>query len=147
MKNPLQLVYESQILAETEYVLATDRDQQTYGGTIGWKGIIVWSTTQKFLSLVASLPLEVIHDPSTQRRIAELAVKIQHGTPMDPFVLITDQGHVTGHEGRHRAYACERLGITKVPILVIPRDLPRVPQWTPEMYAQVRSLNLVKERH
>ncbi len=123
-----------------KYPLATGQDHVAFGGDVGWKGVIVWAQPSRFLELASHLTSK----PDSER-VARLADKIRNGTPIDPTVLITSRGKVVVHEGRHRAIAAQQLGVEQIPILVIPRDFPRVPQWTASEYRVVQSLDFVPE--
>lgn len=132
-------------LEEAEYPLANPDEMQTFRGDLDWKGKIVNMPVDKFLKLAAPLPAEHLAFPQTQARIEQLVAKMKTGT-IDPLVLITDRGRVVSHEGRHRAYAAKRMGITEVPVLIIPRDFPRVPKWDAEQHRKVERARFKPEK-
>jgi hypothetical protein len=53
------------------------------------------------------------------------------------LVLIINNNKVVGHEGRHRAIVSKQQGVKLVPVLVIPRDYPRVPEWSADQHRTI----------
>lgn len=123
-------------IVEAEYPLAKGKEMQAYADYPGWKGKITWMTPDKFLQLAAPLPEPV------GGKVERLQQHMAGNKALDPLVLLmrTTKGgklRVYGHEGRHRALAAKKLGITSVPVLIAPYDYPRVPEWTDQHHANV----------
>ncbi len=129
-------------IIEAAYALAAPGEMQTFAGDVNWKGKVVMMPTRKFLSLVPPRPAWA---PSSDERVDTFKRRISAGDRLDPLVLVVRDGRVVGHEGRHRAAAAFRLGIDEVPVLVIPRDYPRYPEWTPDMHAAVERADFSPE--
>lgn len=131
---------------ETGYPVAPEKSRQTFGGMENWKGIIVWMSPDKFLSLATRLN----DNEYDEHNIARLIKHIQSGKTLDPLYLkVEDHGvdrlEVTGHEGRHRAAAAKILGFDKVPVLIYPYNWPRVPEWTPAMRRTIEAADFTPE--
>lgn len=99
-------------LYELEYPLADfDRDGWYGNGTYKQDGgRIIWMKPDEYLSQVRPLTL----DDVSEENIADLMQHIKDGGKLDPLVIYRDGKE----DGRHRAYAAMRLGITKVPVIV-----------------------------
>jgi GNAT superfamily N-acetyltransferase len=123
-------------LSEIEYPMAGEKDQKAYAGYAGYKGKIVWMSPDKFLHLAPPL-----HDPNLNK-LKYVEDRIKKGQPIDFLVLWVDvdRNRVISHEGRHRATVAKKLGVEKIPVLIIVYShqnydsYPRVPQWTPRQH-------------
>lgn len=115
----------------THYPLATGKDVQAFAGYEGWKGKIVMMSPDKFLSLAVRLSEPNLHN------LERLRQHFKNQGLLDPLVLIVNGNKVVGHEGRHRAMVSKEHGIEKVPVLIIPRDFPRVPNWTADHHRTI----------
>jgi hypothetical protein len=124
-------------LSEIEYPLAGKKHQQAYAGYAGWKGKIVWMTPDKFLQLVPPLS-----SPDSEK-MKDFEEKMRKNHPIDFLVLWVnkDNDQVASHEGRHRATVAKKLGIEKIPVLIVVYShkhydsYPRVPLWNPQQHA------------
>lgn len=131
-------------LEELEYPLAKGDELQTHQGDIGWKGKIIWTTPQKFMSMAHSLPDYAMNEKS----YFNLHKRMKEGLPIDPLKLVVDMSEkkVIGHEGRHRAKVAQELGIQKVPVLIYTGSgFDRVPKWKPEDHKTVDDLDFKPE--
>jgi hypothetical protein len=93
----------------------------------GWKGKIIWMSPDKFLHLAHPL-----QRPSSYS-LDNIEKRIKEQLPIDHLVLWIDpqRRKVISHEGRHRATIAKKLGVEKVPVLIIVHIWDkRVPQWT-----------------
>lgn len=132
-------------LNELEYTLASKDQMQSYQGVIGWKGKLIHTSPDKFLSLAAKLPNEHYSKESLQ----SLEQKILNKVPLDPLVLVVDMENrkVVGHEGRHRATIAKKLGIQSVPVIVYTgSSFDRVPKWSDKTHSVVDKLEFSPEK-
>lgn len=124
------------LMQELDYPIAGKGELQSYEGTEGWKGKVVWMSPDKFLNLCHPLPDREKNNTSSQN----LEYRMKNGLPIDFLVLIVDMNKkkVVGHEGRHRATVAKKLGIEKVPVLIFTgSNFKRVPQWSPEDHTEI----------
>jgi len=136
--------FKSTLKDNVEYPMAKGKDVQSYGGQEGWKGKIVWTTPQKFLSLVNSLPDYAMDEKS----YFNLRDRIKKGLPIDPMTLVVDMSKkkVVVHEGRHRATVSKEMGIEKVPVLIFTgSNFKRVPQWDKDDHDAVDKMDFKPE--
>jgi hypothetical protein len=113
-------------LCEMEYPMAKGDDVQSYAGYEGWKGKVIWMSPDKFLKLASPLL-----DP-VDYTLKDLEAKMKNNTPIDFLMLRVDpeRNKIIGHEGRHRATVAKKLGIEKVPVLILVHIWDkRVPHW------------------
>ena len=136
IKDPEANIMTRNPLSEMEYPLAKKDDQQTYAGYEGWKGKLIWMTPDRFLELANPLPDYQINQESLKNLIRRMKEQL----PTD-FLMLEINGKtkkVIGHEGRHRAMASKKVGIEKVPVLIIVRMWDeRVPKWTKQQHSFV----------
>jgi hypothetical protein len=90
-----------------------DSDYKNRGGKI------FQVSPMEYLSLVPKLD---ISDEETQENIDELSDMMENGQNIDPPTLYVYGDQVIDHDGRHRAYASIKLGINKMPVLVIDKE-------------------------
>ena len=115
------------IIKEIEYPMAQGDDQQAFAGYAGHKGKIVWMSPDRFLELAYPLTRPF------QNSLDDLEKKMKENHPIDYLMLMIDpqRRKVTTHNGRHRAMTAKKLGIEKVPVLVMAHIWDkRVPYWT-----------------
>jgi hypothetical protein len=110
-------------------------------GLVGWKGKIVYTTPDKFLSLAKKLE----HPSKTS--LAYLKDKMSNEKPLPYLMLWVDMNNkkVTGHEGRHRAMIAKELGIEKLPVFVFTGEYTRTPKWTTQDHDVVDNLKFSPE--
>ena len=120
-------------LSEVEYPMAKGDDLQSYAGFEGWKGKVIWMTPDKFLHLAHPLT-----DP-VDNTLKDLESKMKAKHPIDFLMLAIDpeRNKVVGHEGRHRATVAKKLGVEKVPVLIVVHLWNRVPHWTKDEHDYV----------
>ena len=75
--------------------------------------------------------------------------KIRRNHPIDFLVLwVNKKKQVASHEGRHRVIVAKKLGIEKIPVLIVVYShkhydsYPRVPLWTLQQHAYAEKRNL-----
>ena len=127
--NPRSLKQYTDQMESMEYPLAGKKDLQSFAGYEGWKGKVIWMSPDKFLKLAS--PLQSPEDHT----LRDLEVKIKKNHPIDFLMLKVDpeRKKVIGHEGRHRAMVSKKLGIEKVPVLILVHIWnKRVPSWGQE---------------
>jgi len=90
-----------------------DSDYKNRGGKI------FQVSPMEYLSLVNKLD---ISDEETQENINDLSDMMEKGQKIDPPTLYVYGDQVIDHDGRHRAYAAIKLGINKMPVLVIDKE-------------------------
>jgi len=78
-------------------------------------GRIVYMTPDQYLS--ATKPLDV--DESSQDNIDDLASRMRKGERIDPPRLTLEGDLVTAHDGRHRAMAARKIGVKRMPVILI----------------------------
>ena len=133
------------ILEDLDYPEAMGKDVDSYRGESGWKGKIVKMSPQKFLSLAAPLPERLVNHKS----IENLLDRYEKQLPVDPLVLQVDMetNKVIGHEGRHRALAAIRKGITVVPVLIFTGSyFKRVPNWDAQDHSRIDAAEFEPEK-
>lgn len=111
-------------------------------GDINWKGKLVWTSPDKFLSLARKLT-----HPSSES-LNMLRKKMLNNEPIEHLTLWVDMDNkkVKSHEGRHRALIAKELGIKEVPVFVFTgSNYDRVPKWKPEDHKIVDELNFSPE--
>jgi hypothetical protein len=111
-------------------------------GEIGWKGKMIYTTPDKFLSLARKLT-----EPS-QSSLDYLRDKMLKGEPLPYLILWVDMNKkkVMRHEGRHRAIIAKELGINKIPVFVCTgSEYTRTPKWTPQDHDIVDNLKFSPE--
>lgn len=81
---------------------------------------LVWMKPSEFLEKTPKLSQEHLNFSSTHAIINKLTDKIEKNIPIDPLFLDIDMVNckVTGHEGRHRAMAAEKVGVARVPVII-----------------------------
>jgi ParB-like chromosome segregation protein Spo0J len=72
--------------------------------------------------LVRNEPLIKMKTAEAQKNIMNLMAIIKTGQKMDPVVVIPNGSNYKIVDGHHRFTAYQRLGITKVPCIIIPED-------------------------
>ena len=104
-------------MTKAEYPVA-DPPEYAHSNYRQHGGQIVHMAPEQFLA--AAPPLE--HDDATEDNVQSLVDHIRSGRRLDPALLVMKDGAVHGHDGRHRALAAQRLGITRFPVLVMNHD-------------------------
>lgn len=94
-------------------------------------GLIVTMTPDRFLALARPLELDEV----AEENITDLVTRMQGGHRIDPPMLEITGERVTDHDGRHRANAAKRLGITELPVLIFDTRGEAI---TPERVAGLR---------
>lgn len=86
--------------------------------------ILVWMKPSEFLEKTPELKQEYFESAPVRDIIDKLANKMKKDIPIDPLLLDIDTVNcrVTNHEGRHRSVAAEKVGITRVPVIVYLKD-------------------------
>lgn len=128
-----------------------------YGGSDhGWKGVHAAMPPNEFIRLSGS-------DPSgagwvDEKRIERLIQPIAEGKTMEQWPELNFYDgqlgapggmlEVGGHEGRHRAYVSNALGVERIPVFLrFPQDV-RVPRWAPWQWEKAKDTSLyVPQRH
>ena len=102
-------------------------------------GKIFTVPVEKYLALVPRLDLD---DEETQDNIEDLAGMINNGRNIDPPTLYVSGDQVIDHDGRHRAYAAQSIGIKQIPVLVIDQDSTPVTDFNfkPQVKKTVREI-------
>ena len=78
-------------------------------------GLIMYMTPKKYLSLVKKLEL----DEESLENIDDLSKMMTKDKKIDPPTLYLSDNQIIDHDGRHRAYAAKKIGISELPVLVI----------------------------
>lgn len=78
-------------------------------------GIILQMKPQDYLSLVPHLEM----DEESEENIDDLIDMMQQGVEIDPPTLYLDGPQVVNHDGRHRAHAGIKLGLSRIPVLML----------------------------
>lgn len=107
-----------------EYEFSNFRD---IGGKIGHM------TPDQFLGLASDLAI----DEETNDNVNDLAQMMLDGRNIDPPRLsVSDDGVVDSHDGRHRALAAKRLGISRLPVLLMGEKGGAYPEGLTQLKAQ-----------
>jgi len=78
-------------------------------------GVIRDMNPKFFLSLVPELTL----DDETEENVEIFYDMIINGRKLDPPTLYLDIDKIVEHDGRHRAYAAIKAGLTNIPVLLL----------------------------
>ncbi len=111
----IKILLREGLINEVNYPLS---DPPQYGDT-DYKvrnGKIVSMNPKIYLGLVPKLD---ISDEESLENIDDLANMMNQGKDLDPPTLYLDGTQVVNHDGRHRAYAAIKLGMDKVPVLLL----------------------------
>jgi len=137
-------------LKEIEYPLAKGKEiESPYAAMEGWIGKVIWMTPDKFLSLTPTL-----FNPNPAS-LKYLEKKIKRNIPIDSLMLWVniDTNTVISHEGRHRAETAKKLGIKKIPVMVIiysPKlhhsgGYLNVPSWTKQQHDYINKAEFMPQ--
>lgn len=126
-------------LTEIEFNVQPYREHPN--GLIGWKGKMVYTTPNKFLSLAKKLEF-----PS-YNSLNSLRIAMKSGEPIPHLQLWVDMKtkKVIDHEGCHRATVAKELGIQKIPVFVYTGEYTRTPNWTKEDHDVVDNLRFTPQ--
>ena len=122
----IKILLREGLINEVNYPLA---NPPQYGDT-DYKvrnGKIVTMNTKTYLGLVPKLD---ISDEESLENIDDLANMMNQGTEIDPPTLYLDGNQVIDHDGRHRVYAAIKLGMDKVPVLLLDKNNKTIPNTT-----------------
>ena len=97
-------------------------------------GKFVEMTPDQFLGLSAELYI----DQDSKENIDDIAEIMLSGRKIDPPRLsVMQDGKIDSHDGRHRALAAKRLGIKKIPVLLIGENGSAFPQKVKTLKSQL----------
>ncbi len=80
--------------------------------------LLIWMKPSEFLEKASKIKYET--SVQIDKITNSLANKMREDKPIDPLLLDIDtvNCNIINHEGRHRAIAAEKLGISKVPVII-----------------------------
>ena len=98
---------------KVSYKLKPDDDDRKHAGYKDDGGKMTWMSPDKFLDQTQEIQM----DEDDKKSIDRFENKIEKGKKLNPLAIYPSGGQ----DGRHRATAAKREGITKVPVIQWPK--------------------------